>query len=190
MDNQRERIAPRIRALREAAGLAAADVARAAGVAAGDYDRYESGAADTPMGVISQLAALFKVDAAAILTGGDAHAHAYFVTRRGTGPSVDRRLAYHYESLGAGFAHRTLEPFLVTVQPKPDSAPERNAHPGQEFNLVLKGRLEFAIDGHAVVLKSGDSVYFDSSRPHGMRALGGKPAQFLAVITTPHPVTP
>lgn len=191
MKNQRQQIALRIKGLREAAGLPLDRAAGAVGATPGAYARYETGEADAPLGVISQLAALFKVDAAAILTGGDAHAHAFSVTRRGAGPSVERRRAYHYESLGAGFARRVMEPFLVTVQPKPGAELEQNAHPGQEFTLVLKGRLKLVIAGNAVTLKAGDSIYFDSALPHGMAALGGKPARFLAVITTPqHPPVP
>ena len=125
------------------------------------------------------------MDAAALLTGREPHARAYFLTRRGAGPVVDRRKAYHYESLGAGFVGRTMEPFLVTVQPKPGAEPVLNAHPGQEFDLVLKGRLKIVIGGRAVTLKAGDSLTFDSAIPHGMLALGGKPARFLAVIANP-----
>ena len=59
MNNQRDRIAPRLRGLREALGLSPADAARAAGVTPDAYARYESGATDTPMSVISRLAAAF-----------------------------------------------------------------------------------------------------------------------------------
>jgi len=181
--NPTEEIALRIRGLREAAGLSADDTARALDLEPGQYARYEAGRADVPMGTLSRLAALFRTDAAALLTGGEPHARLFSVTRRGAGPIVERRRAYHYESLGAGFARPRLEPFLVTVEPKPGADIHLNAHPGQEFNRVIKGRLKIVIAGHAVVLKAGDSILFDSSRPHGMAALGGRPAQFLAVIT-------
>lgn len=38
------------------------------------------------------------------------------------------------------------------------------------------------IDGHEIVLNEGDSLYFDSSYSHGMKALNDKTAKFLAVI--------
>ena len=183
MKNQRQEIAIRIRGLREAADLPLEETARALGLPAAEYARLEAGEKDVSLGTVSQLAVLFKADAAAILTGGDSHALVFSVTRRGTGPVVERRAQYHYESLGAGFSRRSMEPFLVTVQPRPESEFHVNAHPGQEFNRVMKGRLKLVIDGHAVTLKAGDSIYFDSTRPHGMQALDGKPAQFLAVIT-------
>jgi quercetin dioxygenase-like cupin family protein len=36
--------------------------------------------------------------------------------------------------------------------------------------------------GKEIILNPGDSLYFDSLQPHGMRALDGKPARFLAAI--------
>jgi mannose-6-phosphate isomerase-like protein (cupin superfamily) len=57
-----------------------------------------------------------------------------------------------------------------------------NSHPGQEFDYVLEGRLLISIGGHEMELEPGDCVYYDSTEPHGMKALGGKPARFLAFI--------
>ena len=33
-----------------------------------------------------------------------------------------------------------------------------------------------------LVLHEGDSIIFDSTRPHGMKAIGEKPVKFLAII--------
>ena len=57
-----------------------------------------------------------------------------------------------------------------------------NAHPGQEFNMVLEGHLELTIGKKTLQLTEGDSIYFDATLPHGMRALDGKPVRFLAII--------
>jgi len=38
------------------------------------------------------------------------------------------------------------------------------------------------VGGHEVVLAPGDSIFFDSSHPHGVMAVGGVPAKFVAVI--------
>jgi len=83
--------------------------------------------------------------------------------------------------------HKKAEPFLVEADPSPEGGPESgalslNSHPGQEFDFVLEGRLLISIDGHEMVLGEGDSVFFDSGCPHGMKALDGAAARFLAVI--------
>ena len=38
------------------------------------------------------------------------------------------------------------------------------------------------IDGKEFILNKGDSLYFDSNLPHGMKALGNQTAEFIAVI--------
>ena len=47
---------------------------------------------------------------------------------------------------------------------------------------MISGRLFISVGGKEYILKPGDSLYYDSSRPHGMKALDNKPAEFLAVI--------
>jgi quercetin dioxygenase-like cupin family protein len=48
--------------------------------------------------------------------------------------------------------------------------------------MVMEGRLLLNIDGKDIVLNEGDSLYFDSTKPHGMQALDGKTVKFLAII--------
>ena len=107
----------------------------------------------------------------------------YFITRAGAGVSVERRKAYKYEALASGFRDRKADPFIVTVEPSPADAPMHlNSHEGQEMNYVLEGRLLLSLNGKELTLNVGDSLYFDSSLPHGMKALDGKPVRFLAII--------
>ena len=182
MANQRQSIAERIRGLRDASDLTREAVAAETGLALEDYTRYETGQADVPMSYLSVLAVFYKVEITAILTGGDAHAKVFHVTRKGTGPVVERRHVYHYEALGARFAGKAMEPFIVTVEPSLKDV-HLNSHPGQEFNYVLSGSLMLTVGENTLVLTPGDSIYFDASAPHGMRADGNEPATFLAVIT-------
>ncbi|MBQ9431094.1 MAG: helix-turn-helix transcriptional regulator [Kiritimatiellae bacterium] len=183
MKNQRTAIAERIRGLRDAADITELETAEKTGVDVEIYRQYESGELDVPMSYITRLAAFFRIDPTAIITGGDAHARSFYLTRSGTGPVIERVRAYHYEALGAGFSGRAMEPFVVTVEPSLNDRPHLNTHPGQEFNYVLSGRLWLSIDGSELVLNPGDSIYFDALKPHGMRALDNKPTTFLAIIT-------
>ena len=84
--------------------------------------------------------------------------------------------------MASGFLGRIADPFIVTVSPKADATVQFNSHPGQEFNMVLEGRMLLNINGKELILNEGDSLYFNSALPHGMLALDGKPVQFLAII--------
>ena len=73
---------------------------------------------------------------------------------------------------------------LVYEKPKlmNDNPMHYNTHEGQEFNLVVEGRLLLSIGGKELTLNVGDSIYFNSQLPHGMKALDGKTVRFLAII--------
>ena len=80
---------------------------------------------------------------------------------------VDRLADYHFESLAYGFANRKADPFLVTINPGQIPVIHPTTHPGQEFNYVIEGSVRVQIGNSSVVLNEGDSIYFDSSLPHG-----------------------
>ncbi|MBR4172059.1 MAG: helix-turn-helix transcriptional regulator [Kiritimatiellae bacterium] len=182
MENQRMAIAERIKGLRDASDFTVESIARDTGIPVETYRQYEEGIADVPMSTISILANLYKVDPTTILTGGDPHATVFRVTRKGAGAIVERRNVYHYEALSVLFAGKRMEPFIVTVDPSVKEL-HTNVHPGQEFNYILSGSIRLTVDGQSVVLNEGDSIYFDSTKPHGMQNEGNVPAKFLAIIT-------
>jgi transcriptional regulator with XRE-family HTH domain len=49
-------------------------------------------------------------------------------------------------------------------------------HSGREYGLVLSGTLEVTVGFDRYELGPGDSVWFDSTMPHCLRALGTEPA--------------
>jgi quercetin dioxygenase-like cupin family protein len=138
---------------------------------------------DIPVSFLYEIAARFKVELTALLTGEEPRLHMYAPVRAGEGLTVERRKEYQYQDLAYNFVHKKAEIFLVTVAAATGRhAPHLYNHPGQEFTYVLEGSLQILLDGHEVILHKGDSLYFDAGRPHAMNALNGKPATFLAVI--------
>ena len=93
-----------------------------------------------------------------------------------------RREVYDYKHLAFTFAGKKAEPFMVTVEPKEDETVNLHSHEGQEFNYMVSGTMEFYLDNMAYELNEGDSVYFDSSISHAMKATKGHSAKFIAVV--------
>lgn len=177
-----EEIAPRLRGLREACGLSMEEISRATGASAEEVARFESGTCEIPVSYLFKVAQACGVDTTVLISGGEAHLKAYTLVRKGEGLSVDRRKDYAYKSLAYRFTGRRMEPFIVTVPPKAENELTYAHHPGQEFIFMLEGRLEIRIGQSVVTMEPGDSLYFDSTTPHGLRGLNGKPAVFLDVI--------
>jgi transcriptional regulator with XRE-family HTH domain len=181
MNTQIKQIAQRLHGLRDALDLTTEAVASKCGVSQVDYERYESGNSDIPMSFICEVAQTFGVETTALISGNDPHSTAYFVTRKGTGTSVERTKEYKYLSLAHGFRNAKAEPFEVSVEPS-NKPIYLNTHSGQEFNLILEGTMQLQIAGNNVTLNEGDCIYFDANKPHGMKALNGVKVKFLAVI--------
>ncbi len=183
MNQEIRQISQRVRGLREIEGLSVEACARELGVQVETYQAYESGEADIPASFLYQVAGKFHVELSSLLTGEEPRLRVYCVTRAGRGVRVDRRRDYGYQSLAFNFIDKGMEPFLITVEPRPETEPTpMNAHPGQEFNYVLEGTIKVVVEGHEVILSPGDSIYFDSRHGHGLRAMGGAPVKLLAVI--------
>jgi len=151
-----------------------------------NYLLYEDGEKDVSVSFLQRIEREFNIDISTIMFGTEPRMNSYFITRKDKGVSVERVSAYKYQSLTAGFSNNVAEIFIVTVEPKPmDEDFYRNIHPGQEFNFVLEGSLMLNMNGKNIVLNQGDSIYFDSTLPHGMKSLHNKPVKFLAVILYP-----
>ena len=183
MEDEIKQIGERLKGLREVLEIPAQEVADLCGMSLDDYIRTEEGEAELSISSMQKISKQYGIALDVLLFGEEPHMSTYFLTRNGQGMSVERRKAYKYQSLASGFRGRKADPFMVLVEPKPDGTPlERNSHQGQEFNMVTEGCLEITIGKKVLVLNEGDSIYFDASQPHCMRALEGKPVKFLAII--------
>lgn len=183
MNDQIKQIAERLRGLRDVLELTSEDIARDCDISAEEYRLAETGDYDISVSMLQKIARAYNVALDALMFGEEPRMSSYFVTRSGKGISIERTKAYKYQSLASGFMNRAVDPFIVTVEPKDADQPiHYNSHNGQEFNLVIEGRMLISIEGKDIILNEGDSIYFNSKLPHGMKALDGKTVRFLAVI--------
>ena len=181
MNEQIRQIAERLKGLRESLDFSMEEMAKRCEKNASEVERYESGEIDIPMSYLFDVAQHLGIDTSTLISGDEPRMKSYFLTRKGKGVSIERTKVYKYQALASGFKNSVSEPFEVTVEPN-ENPIYQNSHTGQEFNYVLEGRLQFRINGKDLILGEGDCIYFDSSNPHGMKALDGKSVKFLAII--------
>jgi mannose-6-phosphate isomerase-like protein (cupin superfamily) len=183
MTDEVREITARVKVLREIEEISGETLAKKLGFDLKEYNSWESGEADFPVGALVEIAAYFKVDLSELITGKTSKLTTFCLTRANEAPVVSRRPMYGYWNLAYNFHRKKAEPFLVEANPESEAKPlSLNTHPGQEFDYVLEGRLLVSVGGHEMELGPGDCIYYDSSEPHGMKALGGKRARFLAMI--------
>lgn len=188
MESKVAEVARRLRALREDAGLTMQELAAAVDCNVADYAAMEGGERDFPFSFLYRCAEELDVDIVDLLTGEAPHLSRYSLVRAGAGLAIQRRAGFEYEHLAATFRAKLCEPLLVTApysEAEQDAPIHLSRHDGQEFDYVLSGRLRFAYDDHVEELAAGDAIYYDSSRGHGMIAVGGEPCVFIAVVLKP-----
>lgn len=174
-------VADRLIGLREIMDVSVEEAAEVCAVSVDQYKEYESGAVDIPVGVLQSMAKKYGMDLGVLISGKEPHMHSYCLTKKGKGLSVERRSDYKYEALASGFINRKSDPFIVTVPFEPNADIHFNSHPGHEFEYMIEGKMQIVVDGKEMILEEGDSIYFDGTKQHGMKALE-KTAKFLAII--------
>jgi len=178
-------IATRIRELREISGFSVEQIAEAADVTPEQYLDYESGSVDLPFTFIHKCALAFDVEIIDLLEGKSAYLKSYTVTRSGGGQITAKEPGILIKNMAPLFRDKIAEPYWVQYAYDPslqDQPIHTTTHDGQEFDLILKGRLKVRVGEHTEVLNEGDSIYYDSSTPHGMIAVDGQDCVFCAVI--------
>jgi quercetin dioxygenase-like cupin family protein len=56
-------------------------------------------------------------------------------------------------------------------------------HTGEEFALILKGRMEFVIEGEGYLLEEGDSLTFKASLKHSWKNLAHGQTTVMWVVS-------
>ena len=176
-------IGQRLKGLREALDMSAEEFAASCNIELPVYLEYESGEKDLTISVLKGIASIHNIDVSVLMFADEPRMSSYFITRKGKGLAINRVEYYNYQTLAGGFNNRKAEVFEVTVEPKDDEVKiHHSIHNGQEFNMVLEGRMLLQINDKDLIMEEGDSIYFDSSLPHGMKALDNKKVRFLVVV--------
>lgn len=92
--------------------------------------------------------------------------------------------AYQFECLDYPATERRMNAYLVEFEPATSQPFEPHQHAGAEVLYVLRGTLTMNYDGEDHELGEGDSMYFDSSRPHNYTRTGSAPCSAI-VVTAP-----
>ncbi len=188
LDYKIQEMAARIRELREIEGLTPAEMAEKTAVSIEEYKECEAGKSDLNFAFIYRCAMALNVNVTDIIEGYSPTLKSYTVTRAGSGQKIAQAHGMTYYNLAYAFQNRIAEPLYVRC-PYDASAEQRDieltTHAGQECDLVIEGHLMVQVGEHKEVLGPGDSIYYDSDKPHGMIAVNGEDCVFYAIVLNP-----
>ena len=188
LDFKISEMAGRIRDLREIEGLSIAEMAKKTDVSEAEYAACEAGQSEFTFAFIYRCALAFNVDVTDIIEGKSPTLATYTVTRKGGGQQIEEAHGMVYYNLASSFKNRIAEPLYVRLDYDEEAVHrdiEMTTHEGQECDIVIRGTLKIQIGEHREILHEGDSIYYDSSIPHGMIALDGEDCLFYAIVLNP-----
>ena len=176
-------LAQRIRAARIAKGLTLDQVSESSGLGKGLLSKVENFRVTPTLPTLAKLCETLGVKLSELVDGLDKKPKLCVVRRRQR-KTIERDGGVSnivYQSLAHGRASRAMDPFELVVPPR-GGRRQAMPHEGEEFLIVLKGRVEFEFDGEVQSLAEGDSLYFDAETDHRLFNVTDKEARVLCVF--------
>ena len=91
------------------------------------------------------------------------------------------RPAYYFETLDFRVPNRVLDSYFAEFEQSAGEGSALHVHAGVEMVYMVSGKLEIRTQQETWELSEGDSIYFDSSAPHGYRGIAKRTA---AIVVT------
>lgn len=185
MDQPLANLGPRVKALRQERGLTLQQVSDRCGVSVSTLSKVEngqvSGTINTMLKVARGLGVLFDhlledPNETPPPTGRLVHTPADQTERFPTE-------FYDYHVHSAEMVGRQMLPLIIDVKTRqPPPKVDWSTHDGEEFLLVLQGKIEFHSEHYSPLgLGPGDSIYFDSSMRHAYVSVGESDARVMSI---------
>src|SRR5580700_11562519 len=176
----RQSTGQRFRRLRVKRGLSLAQVARATKVSVGFLSALERGQMRSSISTLRRIARFYRTN---ILSLFETAAENPRLVRPSQRKVLETTPGVRMELLAWG--QTVMEPHLFRIKPGGGSG-ESYSHEGEEFLHILRGDFEIWLDSKEhYQLKTGDSLYFESSTPHRWRNPGRSETWLLWVNTPP-----
>ena len=170
----------RFRRLRIRRKLSLAQVAKATGVSVGFLSAIERGHMRSSVATLRRIARFYRTN---ILSLFEAAGENPRLVRPAQRKILETTAGVRMELLAWG--NTAMEPHLFRIKPNGGSG-ESYTHEGEEFLHILRGQFEIWLNNDEHYrLKTGDSLYFESSTPHRWRNPGRTETWLLWVNTPP-----
>ncbi len=154
----------RLKDRRKALGKTQQQVAEEANLTIGFISQIERGISTPSLASLYNLAKALETTVDQFVSGSPAHRHSV-VTHSGQRQTYKvGGTSRYYEFLERGFPEAQLNACISHVPP--GHASEVMRHEGEEFVYLVAGEMLYEVDGVKYELRAGDTLHFDSRKPH------------------------
>jgi transcriptional regulator with XRE-family HTH domain len=158
-----EHVGSKLRELRKMKGLSLKKLAERTGCAASYLSMVENGKIDPGISRLKKIAAGLEITIVDLFQD---RARNRVVMRRHERTEAEFRASKtRIEILVPPIPDKKIDARLARIAPGGSSEGDYR-HPGEEFGLVLEGKLELTVGGITYQLSEGDSFYFESNQNH------------------------
>ena len=182
-------IGPKIRAIRLKKKMGLVELGRHTGLSAAMLSKIERGQLFPTLPTLLRIALVFSVGLDFFFSGSRDKPVVGVVRRkdrlRFRDKAEGRDASYEFESLDFPAVERRTNAYFAEFLPVATEKVRRHQHPGGEFLYLLAGTLEMHVGEDTHELHAGDSIYFDSTVPHGYRRAGARPCSAIVVTGAP-----
>lgn len=178
------RLGAKIRLLRKEGGLTLVELARLTGLSHPFLSQIERGRARPSMNSLHRISEALGTNASRLLAGSEDTSEAAVVRASDTGSIAANELG---EADGVvRVVVPEASPFqVVEFTGAPGAFRDYWVHDGFETVYVISGAVEIDLDGEIFRLGSGDSISYDTSRPHRLRAAASDQVKLLIIEISP-----
>jgi len=181
-----------LRALRKKFDWTLADVAKMTGLSTSTISKAERNQLSLTYDKLVQLSQGLGVDIMTFFDGAltaqttDVPGNRRSLNRLGEGHAVETN-KYHYLYLSTDILKKKSIPMLIDIKARSlEEFGPLHKHFGEEFAFVVEGSVMFHTEHYSpVILKAGESAFYDGGMGHGFIALGDGPCRILTVCSSP-----
>lgn len=170
-----------VRELRQTQGRTLASLAEQIEISPSALSQIERGKSEPSLGTLWRLGQALKASLFDFFSSGDAAD--VEITRAGERTLVEFE-RFRYEAIAVS-PRRTIDLFLLRLEPGDGAVREVVGHAGEEAGLVLEGELDVLVAGVAHRLGPGDGIWFLSTQPHTFVPAGDGPSVSVWADTIP-----
>ena len=175
----------RLRAIREEKAISLSKLAEKTGYTKSFISQVEMGKVSPSLSKLKEIADGLNSTVGLLIGESEQKNHSHVVRK-------DKRR--HTDHLGTGInvhllsnadPFKQMQPLLMELDKGASSGEKQYQHYGQEFVLILKGKMELSLGDTNTILNEGDSMYFNSHIPHSFRNIHNSRTTAIWVATPP-----
>ncbi len=174
-------IGPKLRGLRLKKKMGLVELGKHTGLSPAMLSKIERGRLFPTLPTLLRISLVFGVGLDYFFMGAREKPVVGIVRRRERLRFSDKQGGFHFESLDFAAVERRTSAYFADFPPVAAEKLRLHQHAGGEFIYVLRGTLSVRIGDDDHVLDTEDSMYFDSSVPHGYRRSGARACSAIVV---------